>query len=175
MEQPFSRSYHHHQNTSPPLQSVQSDYNMSTSGSRLPKTKPYSRGPSRVGMPELDDSDAIVLAAFKELKFQPKRIEYIFSLAKGEPHTRYIRNTIMPREAGNAKATAILEKFFPYTDLLPSTPAKGKSKAMQVDPATPTPQRLASPTSTQLPPTAPPLPPTGFNAPMPRYLDNGWL
>src|SRR6266704_1889229 len=115
---------------------------MSMSGSRPPKTKPYSRGPSRVGTPELEDSDAIVLAAFKELRFQQKCIDYIFSLAKGEPRTRYIRNTIMPREATNAKATAILEKFYPYTDLLPSTPSKGKSKAMQVDPATPTPQRL---------------------------------
>jgi len=80
----------------------------------------------------------------------------------------------MPREAGNAKATAILEIFFPYTDLLPSTPSKGKVKAMQVDPATPTPQRIASP-ATQFPPTTPSLPPTGFNAPDPKYLDDGWL
>src|SRR6266705_6833219 len=93
---------------------------MSTSGSRLPKPKPYSQGPSRVGTPELEDSDAIMLAAFRELRFQQKRINYIFSLEKGEPHTRYIRTTIMPREASNAKATAILEKFYPYTDLLPS-------------------------------------------------------
>src|SRR6266704_2096383 len=117
---------------------------MSTSGSKQPKKKPYSRGPSRVGSPEVEDTNAIVLAAFKEMKFQQKRINYIFSLPKGAECTRYVRTTIMPQEAMNTDNVYTLSKFFPLSHLHPST--LPKAKAMQIDPVTSPPQPFSSPT-----------------------------
>lgn len=132
---------------------------MSSSGggsSSLPK--PYSRPPSRAGSPEIEDSEAHILAALRNTILSEKAVDNIMS-HKGSERTTYVRNKVLTK-VKNADTIAILQKLFP-----PLTPKRQK---MQIDTEfTPTRRRIASPStqSTQIPPTLPPLNPTAINVP----------
>ena len=160
---------------------------MSREGEGPSKPKPYSRGPSRAGSPELLDSEAIQKRALVELRFSQKSIDNIMSMKEPE-RSRYVNTTVVRKVKGGPPAVALLQKVFqPESPPAPLTPKK--QRTMLVDPKTPTPQRIVSPATQTAPAlpglalefsslsrgiTPPPLPPaSSYDAPadMPQYTE----